>query len=95
MTSDDDNPPAAKPPNGPTDVASRDASRRSTQLTELEALDQETPTQALKTLGILSIVAAVVLLIPWQPVSSAIAFGIGVSLLLWRHLRLRREERRG
>ena len=95
MTSDDVNAPSSDPAEPPTDVASRDSPRPSAALTELEALDQETPTQALKSLGILCVIASVILMIPRQYASAAIAFGLGIILLLWRHLRQRREQKRG
>lgn len=110
MTSDEVERATTEDSAATNDVASRDAAvidalsapapaapraTRTDEVTALEAPDQETPTQALKTLGILCVIASVILMIPRQYVSAAIAFGLGVSLLLWRHRRLRREATRG
>jgi hypothetical protein len=70
------------------DVASRPSSRVAA-LTDLEALDQDSPEEVLKTFAVMSIVAAVVCLIPRLFVSAGLLLGLAVMLLLIRRRRLR------
>lgn len=71
------------------DVASPEATRRVDALTELEALDQDSPEEVLKTFAIMSVVAAVVCLVPRLFVSAGLLLGLAVTLLMIRRRRLR------
>jgi hypothetical protein len=70
------------------DVSSREASRHD-PLTELEALDQDSPEEVLKTFAIMSVVAAFVCLVPRLFVSSGLLLSLAVTLYLIRRRRLR------
>jgi hypothetical protein len=80
------------------DVASREPARHGDPLTELEALDQDSPEEVLKTFAIMSVVAAFVCLVPRLYVSTGLLVVLAVTLLVIRRRRLRAggdEARRG
>lgn len=77
------------------DVASREKPHAGAALTDLEALDQDAPEEVLKTFAIMSIVAALVCLVPRMFVSVGLLLALAVTLLLIRRRRLRRAGRTG
>jgi hypothetical protein len=77
------------------DVASREPPRAGEAISELEALDQDSPEEVLKTFAILSFVAALVCMVPRMVASSGLLLALAVTLLVIRHRRLRRAGRTG